>query len=146
MTYLCARCNCTLRLSFRFYCVFGVFSYIIDEHLCLKCCIFIKLSQIVCLIYVHILICQHAKCDCRFSDLIAFLGNFHILLHVWHVVTSSLTGKPHLPCTITPKHSIWHEKHYPCCTKNQTNNNKVFVYWGILMATRNFHIIWVTKV
>ena len=33
------------------------FSYIIDEHSCLKYCILIKLSQIVCLINVHILVC-----------------------------------------------------------------------------------------
>ena len=44
---------------------FWVFSYIVDEHSCLKYCIFTKLLQIVCLINVHILVCQHAKCDCR---------------------------------------------------------------------------------
>ena len=42
-----------------------VFSYLIDEHSCLKCCIFTKLSQIVCLITVQILVCQHAKYDGR---------------------------------------------------------------------------------
>ena len=39
-----------------FYYVFWVFSYIIDEHSCLKYCISIKLSQIVCLINWHIMI------------------------------------------------------------------------------------------
>ena len=34
------------------------------DFTCLKC-IFTKLSQIVYLINVHILICRHAKCDCR---------------------------------------------------------------------------------
>ena len=43
---------------------FWVFSYIIDEYSCLKYCIFTKLSQIMYLIDVHILVCQHAKYDC----------------------------------------------------------------------------------
>ena len=31
----------------------------------LKCCISNKLSQIVCLINTHILICWHARCNCK---------------------------------------------------------------------------------
>ena len=54
---------------------FLVFSYIIDDHSCLKCYIFTKVSQIMCLIDVHILVCQHAKCDCRF----ALFENFWLL-------------------------------------------------------------------
>ena len=37
--------------------------YCVIMYSCLKYCIFTKLSQIVCLIDVHILVCQHAKCD-----------------------------------------------------------------------------------
>ena len=50
--------------ALRFYCVFWVFSYIIDEYSCQRYCIFTKLSQMVCLINMYILKCQHAKCDC----------------------------------------------------------------------------------
>ena len=85
LTYWYARCICKLWNALWFYCVFWVlicqmylqvmegslillrfwvFSYIIDEYSCLKYCIFTKLSQIVCLINVHILVCQHVKCDC----------------------------------------------------------------------------------
>ena len=57
------RCECKLWNAPRLCCVFQEFSYIIDDHLCLKRCIFMKLSLDVCLISVHILVCQHAKCD-----------------------------------------------------------------------------------
>ena len=40
---------------------FLVFSYIINEHSCLNYCIFTKLSQILCVISIHILVCQLAK-------------------------------------------------------------------------------------
>ena len=51
---------------------------------CLKCSIFIKLSQIVCLVNVHILIYHHANCDCSLWKVV-LLSNaffwyfFHIL-------------------------------------------------------------------
>ena len=45
LMYWCIRCNCHL-----IFCIFWVFSYIIDDHWCLKCCSTTKLSQIVCLI------------------------------------------------------------------------------------------------
>ena len=35
--------------------IYCIFSYIIDEHPCLKCCTFTKLAQIVCLFNIHIL-------------------------------------------------------------------------------------------
>ena len=81
LMYWHARCDSKLWKALWLYCVFWVFSYIIDKHSCLKYCIFIKLSQIVCLIIVRILVCQHAKCDCRlgrFSVWTEFFGNFHI--------------------------------------------------------------------
>ena len=59
-----------------------------DDHSCVKCCIFIKLSQIMCPIIIYILIYQHAKCYCRFWKALwlnALFGNFHILLHAWNV-------------------------------------------------------------
>ena len=40
---------------------FWIFSYITDEHSCLKYSIFTKLSQTVFLIDIQIFICQHAK-------------------------------------------------------------------------------------
>ena len=36
-----------------------------ERHLCLVTLIFIKLSQIMCLIDIHIMVCKNAKCDCR---------------------------------------------------------------------------------
>ena len=72
---------------------FKEFSYIIDKHLCLKHCIFVKLSQILCLFNVHILVCQNTKCECSLCMVLwfdcVFFGNFHILLHIWNVITSS---------------------------------------------------------
>ena len=55
---------------------FWVFSYIIDDHSRLTYCIFTKLSQIVYLINIHNLVCQLPKCNCRFSNLIAFFWEF----------------------------------------------------------------------
>ena len=71
---------------------FYVFSYIIDDHSRLNFCMSTKLSQIVCLINVHILVCKHATCDCSLWKVLwfnAFFGNYHILLHVWNAITSS---------------------------------------------------------
>ena len=56
LIYWYARCDCKLWNALWFYCIFLVFSYIIDDH-CLKYCLFTKLSQIVCQINTHILIC-----------------------------------------------------------------------------------------
>ena len=67
LIYWYARCDCKLCDAHWFYCVFWVFSYIIDDHSCLKCWISTKLSQIVCLINNYILVCQNAKCDCWLS-------------------------------------------------------------------------------
>ena len=75
------RCDCKLWNASWSYRVFWVFSYIGDEHSCLKYCIFTKLSQIVYPINVHILVCQHARCDCRLWKILwfyAFLENFHV--------------------------------------------------------------------
>ena len=56
--------------------------FLIDEHSCLNCCISTKASQIVCIINVHILICQHEKWDCRLWKVLcsnaSILENFHI--------------------------------------------------------------------
>ena len=93
LIYQYARCNCKLWKAFWFYGVFWVFSYIIDEYLYLKNCIFTKLTEIVCLINIHILECQDAKCECRLWKVLSFncvlFGYFHILLHVWDVIASS---------------------------------------------------------
>ena len=67
------RCDCNLWSAPWLYCVFfWVFSYIIDEHSCLKYCIYTKLSQIMCLINVHILVCQLAKYDCWLWKVLSF--------------------------------------------------------------------------
>ena len=65
LIYWYVRCDCKLWSSIWFYCIFCVFSKIFDEHSCLKCCIFTKLSEIVCMIIVHILLYEHDKCACR---------------------------------------------------------------------------------
>ena len=72
-----------------FYWFFRVFSYIIDYHSFLNCCISTKLSQIVCLINVHILVCQHARCDCRlwkifreFLYIITYLKRYNFIKHL----------------------------------------------------------------
>ena len=59
--------------------------HIIDDHSCMNYCIFTKLSQIMCLLNIHILICQHDRLDSslrKVPDSIAFYGNFHILLQI----------------------------------------------------------------
>ena len=46
--------------SFVFVAFFWVFSYFIDDHSCLNCCVFTKLSQIMSLINVQIQILSHS--------------------------------------------------------------------------------------
>ena len=49
---------------------FWLFSQIIDDHSCLNCCISTKLSQIVCLVTLHILNIPNVTTGYgRFSDL-----------------------------------------------------------------------------
>ena len=55
--YYHSRCYRKLWSLYWFECIFQEFSYIIDEYSCVKYCIFTKLSQMMCLINVHILIC-----------------------------------------------------------------------------------------
>ena len=78
-------------MPFDFIAFFWIFSYIIDEHSYLDCCIFTKLSQIICLMCTFWFICipNVTAGYGRFSDLIAFFGHFYIFLHVLHVITSS---------------------------------------------------------
>ena len=45
-----------------------LFSYIIEDHSYLNCCISAKLSQIVCLINVHILVCQYVECQLQVME------------------------------------------------------------------------------
>ena len=94
LKYRHARCDWKLCNIPRFYIVFRVFSCTIDEHYsCLKYCIFTKILHIVCLINVNILVCQHAKCDCRLWNVLwlnfVFFGIFlYILQHVWNNIAS----------------------------------------------------------
>ena len=87
LTYLYASSNCKLWNALAFIAFFWVFSYIIDDHSCLDYCIFTKLSQIVWLINIWYTNVLNVTAGCgRFSNLIAFSGYFHILLHVWNVI------------------------------------------------------------
>ena len=58
---------------------FGIFSYIIDDHSCLKYCIYTKFSRFVCLINIHT---YFDKWTCqiyvRFSGLFEFFENFNV--------------------------------------------------------------------
>ena len=68
LMYWFARCNCKLCVVSWFYYISWVFLYIIIDNHFMSELIYstsTKLSQIVCLINVHILECQHVKCDCR---------------------------------------------------------------------------------
>ena len=62
LIYRHARYDCKLWNAHWFYWVFlGIFIHFIDDHSCLKCCIFTKLLQIMCLINIHnthIMICN----------------------------------------------------------------------------------------
>ena len=67
---------------------FWVFSYIIYEHSCLKCCSFTKLLQIVFLINVQMFIWLYARCSYKLRKLLWFnwfLGNFY----VWNFIKLS---------------------------------------------------------
>ena len=63
---------------FDFIALFGNFAHIIDEDSRLNCCIFTKLSQIICLTNAHILVCQHAKCDCRLWKVYTYLKRYTV--------------------------------------------------------------------
>ena len=81
-TYVHARCHCKLWNTILSYCIFflKIFIYIIDEYSSLKYCTFPKLSQIVYLIYVHILVSQYVRYDCRLREVLwfnCFFVNFH---------------------------------------------------------------------
>ena len=72
-THICmyqyVRCDCKLWNALWFYCVFWVFSYIIDDNSCLKYCTFTKLSWIV---YVPNVTASYGG----LSDSIAFFWDF----------------------------------------------------------------------
>ena len=68
-----ARCDCKLwNVYWFFLCFFFDFSDIINNHSSLKCYIFTKLSQTVCLINIFNLICQYAKCDSKLLKVLSF--------------------------------------------------------------------------
>ena len=62
---------------------FCVSSYIIDDYSHLNCCISNKLSQIVCLINVHILLCQHAKSNCKLWKVLWFNAFLRIFIYCY---------------------------------------------------------------
>ena len=66
------------------------------SHSCLNYCIFTKLSQIVCLIDVHILKYQHAECGCwlwncifgYFSYITTFLKRYNYIKQISQKLTA----------------------------------------------------------
>ena len=47
-----------------------IYTYIIEDHSCLKYYIFTKFSQIVCLTNTDILICWHARCNHKLRNVL----------------------------------------------------------------------------
>ena len=86
LIYWHVRCDWKLRNTLWFYCIFGYFRYIIEDHSCLNCCISTKLSQIVSLIISCTLVYQHAKCDCSLWKVLwfscVFLEFSYIISHL----------------------------------------------------------------
>ena len=64
---------------------FWVFSYITNNHSCLKHCIITKLSRIVCLINTYILIYWHARCSHKLRKALWFNWFFRNF-NVWYVI------------------------------------------------------------
>ena len=82
MIYQYAKCNFNLWKGIRFYCVFLVFSYITDQHLCLKCNCLTKFHRLcVWLMYTfwYVIMPNVTPGYGRFSDTIEFFENFHKL-------------------------------------------------------------------
>ena len=84
---------CSVTAAYTSLCIFWLFSYIINEHLCLKYCVFTKLSQFVCLINIHISYVNMSNVTVsygKFSNLIAFfLGIFHIITRCFKLYRTS---------------------------------------------------------
>ena len=63
------RCDCkiwnVLWFYYVFYKVFCEISHIIENHSCLKCYIFTKHSQNICLIDTYNLVFRYIRCNCR---------------------------------------------------------------------------------
>ena len=90
LIYRYVRCDCKLRNAFRFYFVLCVFTYIIDVWSIVSKPNFHRL----CIWLMYTFWCVNMPSVTagyrRFSYSIAFFpGNFHILQHVWNVITSS---------------------------------------------------------
>ena len=80
LMYQHARCDCKLWKALWFYWVFCVFSYIFDDHLCLNCCIFTKLSLIEYLINSN----TNIRCVCNLWNTLWFYWFFlGIFIHFW---------------------------------------------------------------
>ena len=89
LMYWQARFNCK---TLDFLMSFSEFSYIIDIHSCLNYCIISKLSHTVCRIDTYISCVDMPDVTAgygRFFEFIAFFENFHILQHIWNVISSS---------------------------------------------------------
>ena len=85
--YQNARCDCMLWKAIWFYCIFCLFSYIIDGHAYLKYYISTKVS--LCLINTYIFICWHVRCNCKLRK--SFWFNWFLpygFYPMWFMVTS----------------------------------------------------------
>ena len=66
------------------------FSYIFHGHSCLRCCIFTKISQIMCLVNTHIFIYHYTRYMVASFDFVAFIGNFHTQLFLTALILQAL--------------------------------------------------------
>ena len=92
--------------SLIFFVFFWVFSHIIDYYSCRNECISIKLSQNVCLINIHILIYQHARCDCKLWSAQWFYCVFWVFSHITDKMSVS-SPNFHRMCVLSI-HTFWY--------------------------------------
>ena len=84
--------DCKLWRDLWLYCIFWVFSYIIIDYSCLKCCIFTKYSLIICPINTYIFLCWYAPRNHKlwkilwykkFSSPKTFAPNYPYVVYSW---------------------------------------------------------------
>ena len=66
------------------------FSRLIVDYLCMNCCIFTKISQIVCLISKHFLVCRYTRSSSRLWKVIWFNCIFWGFLYFYTFITKLL--------------------------------------------------------
>ena len=86
LVYRHARCDFKLWHALWFYCVFWEFSYIINEHLCVNCCIFTKFSQIVRVIKNIFWCVDMLDATTSYERFSGLFINFFWNFNVWYVI------------------------------------------------------------